>query len=126
MQHPSGQGKLVMALEGEVFDVAVDLRRGSPTFGQWRSFVLTEHNAHQVYVPPGFAHGFLVLSRVALFAYKCTALYSPSDEIIVRWDDPALGISWPEVAPLLSPKDRDAPPLSRIPLDRLPTFEGES
>jgi dTDP-4-dehydrorhamnose 3,5-epimerase len=107
--HP--QGKLVRAIEGEVFDVAVDLRRGSPTFGEWEGLRLSGELKNQFYVPPGFAHGFLVLSDEAVFAYKCTDFYYPEDEDGIRWDDPALGIDWPSVGvdPSLSAKDSALP-----------------
>jgi dTDP-4-dehydrorhamnose 3,5-epimerase len=101
------QGKLVRAIEGEVFDVAVDLRSGSPTFGRWEGVRLSGELKNQFYVPPGFAHGFKVLSDEAVFAYKCTDFYYPEDEDGIRWDDPALGIAWPglEDPPSLSAKD---------------------
>ncbi len=121
-QHPNAQGKLVYVLQGEVFDVAVDIRRGSPTFGQSVSAVLSSVKKRQFYVPPGFAHGFCVTSETALFAYKCTELYSPTDEASLLWNDPALGIDWPIAAPDLSDKDRIALPLSNFPQDRLPTY----
>lgn len=121
-QNPNAQGKLVYVLQGEVFDVAVDIRRGSPTFGRSVSAQLSSGNKRQFYVPPGFAHGFCVTSETALFAYKCTELYSPSDEASILWNDPALGIDWPIDAPELSDKDRVALPLSEFPQDRLPTY----
>jgi len=102
------QGKLVRVVKGEVFDVAVDMRRSSPTFGQWVGMVLSEENKRQMWVPPGFAHGFYVLSPSADFVYKCTELYAPEHERCVRWDDPQLSIEWPLAAgnaPLLSQKD---------------------
>jgi dTDP-4-dehydrorhamnose 3,5-epimerase len=107
--HP--QGKLVRVIEGEVFDVAVDLRSGSPTFGRWEGVRLSGELKNQFYVPPGFAHGFLVLSEEAVFAYKCTDFYYPEDEDGIRWDDPALGIAWPDLgaAPSLSSKDSGLP-----------------
>jgi dTDP-4-dehydrorhamnose 3,5-epimerase len=126
LQHPAAQGKLVMALDGAVYDVAVDVRRGSPTFGRWEGFELTGENGRQVYLPPGFAHGFLVRSESALVMYKCTALYSPRDELCVRWDDPAVGIEWPAANPLLSARDASAPALGQIPLERLPEFVATS
>ncbi|HOC00891.1 MAG TPA: dTDP-4-dehydrorhamnose 3,5-epimerase [Verrucomicrobiota bacterium] len=118
-QNPSSQGKLVMALEGEVFDVAVDLRRSSPTFGRWQGVLLSAGNKRQFYLPPGFAHGFQVVSETALFHYKCTAAYAPANECAVRWDDPELAIAWPIANPVLSAKDAHAPRLSQIPPDRL-------
>lgn len=119
-QHPAAQGKLVCVLAGEVFDVAVDIRRGSPTFGRWVGVTLSAENGLQMYVPEGYAHGFLVTSESALFSYKCTRPYRPSDEGIVLWDDPDLGIAWPSAAPRLAPKDATAPRLRDIPHDRLP------
>ena len=106
---PHAQGKLVQCLAGAVWDVAVDIRKGSPTFGKWVGVELSADNRRQFWVPPGFAHGFCVLSESADFAYKCTALYAPASEGSVRWDDPQLGISWPVKQPLLSAKDAAAP-----------------
>jgi len=100
------QGKLVTVIKGTVFDVAVDIRQGSPTFGQWYGVELSDTNMRQLYVPPGFAHGFCVLSDEAGFLYKCTDLYSPQDERGIVWNDPALSIAWPVTAPLLSAKDQ--------------------
>ena len=121
IQHPHGQGKLVQVIQGEVFDVAVDVRRGSPHFGQWTGVHLTGENKHQLWVPRGFLHGFLVLSDNALFSYKCTDLYHPETQFAVRWDDPDIGIAWPiDTTPALSDKDRDAPFLRDIPQSRLP------
>ena len=110
--HP--QGKLVRVLRGQIFDVAVDIRPGSPTFGQHASAVLSDENFHQLWVPPGFAHGFCVTSEVAEVEYKCTDLYSPGDEIGVRWNDPALGIAWPVGEPILSGKDAALPTLAEL------------
>jgi dTDP-4-dehydrorhamnose 3,5-epimerase len=104
-QNPNPQGKLVYVLQGEVFDVAVDIRKGSPTFGQWEGVMLSADNRRQFYVPPGFAHGFCVTSDTALFAYKCTDHYNPEAEGCIRWDDPDLGINWPVERPELSVKD---------------------
>jgi dTDP-4-dehydrorhamnose 3,5-epimerase len=121
IQHPHGQGKLVQVIQGEVFDVAVDVRRGSPHFGRWTGRHLTGENKHQLWVPEGFLHGFLVLSETALFSYKCTDLYHPETQLAVRWDDPDIGIAWPwDGEPRLSDKDRDAPLLRDIPRERLP------
>ncbi|MEK6202070.1 MAG: dTDP-4-dehydrorhamnose 3,5-epimerase [Desulfobulbaceae bacterium] len=114
IQNPKAQGKLVYLLQGEVFDVAVDLRKGSPTFGRWHGVVLSAENKRQFWVPPGFAHGFCVTSETALFAYKCTELYAPEHEKSIRWDDPALAINWPVTAPQVSDKDRLAPLLADI------------
>ena len=101
------QGKLVMVVEGRVFDVAVDIRAGSPTFGQWHGLELSAENGSQLYIPPGYAHGFYVLSERAGFMYRCTDYYSPADERGIRWDDPQLAIAWPSVKPLVSQKDQD-------------------
>ncbi|MEE8435611.1 MAG: dTDP-4-dehydrorhamnose 3,5-epimerase, partial [bacterium] len=106
-QHPHPQGKLVQVLEGEVFDVALDVRQGSPTFGEWEGFALSAANHHQLYIPPGFAHGFCVTSPLALFFYKCTDLYHPECESTILWDDPALSISWPVEISAVSQKDRE-------------------
>ena len=104
------QGKLVRVVSGEVFDVAVDLRRSSPTFGSWAGICLSEENRLQFWVPPGFAHGFMVLSETADFLYKATDYYAPEYERTVIWNDPQLGIDWPEgIVPALSPKDAAAP-----------------
>lgn len=102
------QGKLVRAVEGEIFDVAVDVRPGSPTFGRWVGEVLSAKNFRQLYIPPGLLHGFCVLSPEAQVEYKCTALYAPEDEISVAWNDPDLGVEWPIGEPLLSQRDRNA------------------
>jgi dTDP-4-dehydrorhamnose 3,5-epimerase len=123
LQNPFAQGKLVHVLEGEVFDVAVDVRVGSPDFGKWFGAHLSSDNKKQVYVPPGFAHGFCVLSESALFAYKCTELYHPETELSIAWNDPAIGIEWPMTsAPQLSKKDSEASKLAEIPQERLPRF----
>lgn len=119
-QHPTGQGKLVTVLEGEVFDVAVDVRPDSPTFGRWVGVVLSAENKLQIWVPVGFAHGFLVTSESALFAYKVTAFYDPAAEGAVLWSDPDLAIPWPIHAPTVSEKDARAPRLRDVPRDRLP------
>lgn len=108
-QNPNPQGKLVSVLQGGVFDVAVDIRKGSPTFGQWEGVILSADNKRQFYVPPGFAHGFCVTSDTALFAYKCTDVYNPQGEGAIQWSDPDLGIDWPDLAPELSAKDAVAP-----------------
>jgi dTDP-4-dehydrorhamnose 3,5-epimerase len=123
-QEPEAQGKLVQVLQGEVFDVAVDIRRGSATFGKWHGVTLSAGNKRQFWVPAGFAHGFVVTSETALFAYKCTALYRPEYDHSVRWDDPAIGISWPVDDPTLSAKDAEAPRLAEVAEDELPTIEG--
>ena len=117
-QQPSPQGKLVRAVRGEIFDVAVDLRRGSPTVGRWHAERLTAGNKRQLWVPEGFAHGFLVLSEEAEVLYKTTAYYAPATERSIRWDDPALAIAWPDlgVAPALSAKDAAGVPFADAPL----------
>jgi dTDP-4-dehydrorhamnose 3,5-epimerase len=119
-QWPAAQGKLVSVLQGEVFDVAVDIRSDSASYGQWVGVTLSSENRHQIYIPPGFAHGFAVLSETALVLYKCTGYYTPSDEGCVRWDDPAIGIDWPISAPILAKKDSEAPLLADVPAQRLP------
>ncbi len=124
LQHPHGQGKLVSAVLGKVWDVAVDVRRGSPTFGQWEAFELSDENHLQLYVPPGCAHGFLVLSEVALFSYKCTDHYHPECELGVVYSDPDLAIAWPAEIGEVSPRDKAHPRLSAIDPARLPVFEG--
>ncbi len=107
------QGKLVQVLRGEIFDVAVDLRRSSPSFGKALGVTLSEHNHRQLYVPPGFAHGFLVLSEDADFVYKCTEYYAPQHERTLLWSDPALSLEWPLTGdPILSAKDQLGRPLS--------------
>lgn len=118
-QNPRPQGKLISVLAGEVFDVVVDIRSGSETFGDWHGTVLSAENARQLYVPEGFAHGFVVTSADALFHYKCTEFYHPGTEGTIRWDDPALGIEWPVEDPVLSDKDREAPPLEELPEEKL-------
>jgi dTDP-4-dehydrorhamnose 3,5-epimerase len=116
------QGKLVSVVQGAVWDVAVDVRRGSPTFGQWVGAELTDGNHHQLWVPTGFAHGFVVLSETARFSYKVTAPYSPADEVSIRWDDPTLAVQWPVRTPTLSGKDAVAPLLAELPLESLPLY----
>ena len=112
------QGKLVRVIEGEIYDVAVDIRLGSPTFGRWVGVTLTAENFKQCYIPPGFAHGFCVVSPIAQIEYKCTEVYDPGDELGVAWNDPALGITWPVTEPILSERDRRLPPLAEV-LSRL-------
>jgi len=121
-QQPNPQGKLVSVLQGSVFDVAVDIRRGSPTFGQWEGYDLSGENRQQLYVPEGFAHGFCVTSEAALFAYKCTRYYAPEHEGSIRWNDPDIGIDWPISDVELSAKDRDAPRLQDVDAERLPSY----
>ncbi len=122
-QHPTGQGKLVSVLAGEVYDVAVDIRPDSPTFGRWVGYTLSAENKRQLWVPVGFAHGFEVTSEWALFAYKVTSFYDPKSEVAVRWNDPDLGIPWPLPEPVVSAKDQQAPQLREIAADRLPRRE---
>jgi dTDP-4-dehydrorhamnose 3,5-epimerase len=117
------QGKLIRAVVGEIFDVAVDVRRGSPTFGRWVGVTLTADNFRQCYVPPGFAHGFCVVSPIAQVEYKATDVYDPASELGVAWNDPALAIRWPVREPLLSERDRAYPTLAEV-LDRLPDWHG--
>jgi dTDP-4-dehydrorhamnose 3,5-epimerase len=124
-QYPHSQGKLVQALSGEVFDVAVDIRVGSPSFGQWFGETLSAENHKQMYIPPGFAHGFCVLSNAALFSYKCTDYYNPATEGGIIWNDPDIGITWPANAPQVSKKDAAYTRLKDIPKDKLPKY-GES
>jgi dTDP-4-dehydrorhamnose 3,5-epimerase len=114
LQNPLTQGKLVSALRGKVLDVAVDVRVGSPNFGRHVAVELSEENRRQLWVPRGFAHGFVVLSETADFFYKCDDLYSPKDEVSIRWDDPAIGIDWGVEKPSLSAKDADAALLSDV------------
>lgn len=117
------QGKLVRVARGEVFDVAVDVRQGSPNFGQWFGTTLDEGSMRMMYVPPGFAHGFLVLSEVADFIYQCTDYYHPQSEQGIAWDDPEIGIEWPTMDVILSDKDCRNPTLSQQPSELLPQYE---
>ena len=117
------QGKLVMVMEGRVFDVVVDIRTGSPTFGQWHGVELSAENGRQLYIPPGYAHGFCVLSERTGFMYRCTEYYSPSDERGIRWSDPQLAIAWPSVNPLVSQKDQDYNTLAEM-RNELPQWTG--
>lgn len=124
VQHPHTQGKLVQVLRGEVFDVAVDIRRGSPWYGRWVGVTLSGERHRQFWIPQGFAHGYCVVSDDALFAYKCSDYYHPETELAVRWDDPDLGIDWPLAGPpQLSQKDREAERLVEIAPERLPVYE---
>ncbi len=120
LRHP--QGKLVRVLHGEVFDVAVDIRRGSPTFLRWVGVTLSAENFRQCYLPPGFAHGFVVTSECAEFEYKCTDFYDRTDELRILWNDPAIGIEWPIGDPVLSEKDRAAPAIAAV-MEQLPRYE---
>ena len=118
-QNPHAQGKLVSVLQGEVLDIVVDLRRNGPSFGKWEAVTLSSENKRQFYIPPGFAHGFLVLSETAMFHYKCTEFYSPKDELTIRWNDPALAIEWPIRDPIISEKDQRGLLLKDVPRERL-------
>jgi dTDP-4-dehydrorhamnose 3,5-epimerase len=113
-QYPAWQGKLVMCLAGEIFDVAVDLRRDSPTFGKWHAEILSARILNQLYIPPGFAHGFCVTGDEALVHYKCTEYYSAADEQTLVWNDPDIGIAWPVRNPVLSEKDANGKPLAEL------------
>ncbi len=124
-QTGSPQGKLVTVLSGEIFDVAVDIRRGSPTFGEYETATLSGDNHRQIYIPEGFAHGFCVTGESALVVYKCTSPYNPAAERGIRWDDPSLGIPWPVEAPVISGRDRAFPALGDIPDDELPVYGAE-
>lgn len=123
-QWPGPQGKYVSVIEGEVWDVAVDIRRGSPTFGKWTAVVLSGENKRHFWIPEGFAHGFAVLSERAVFSYLCTATYNAKADAGIRWDDPALAIDWPVSNPQLSDKDVRAPLLADVPAERLPIYQG--
>jgi dTDP-4-dehydrorhamnose 3,5-epimerase len=119
LQHP--QGKLIRVIEGEIFDVAVDVRRGSPTFGRWVGVALTAESFKQIYVPAGFAHGFAVVSLAAQVEYKTTAFYDPTGELGIAWNDPAIAIAWPVTDPLLSARDASHPMLAAV-TDKLPRY----
>ncbi|MBS0457824.1 MAG: dTDP-4-dehydrorhamnose 3,5-epimerase [Proteobacteria bacterium] len=126
-QQPNAQGKLVSVLDGEVYDVAVDIRRGSPHFGRWMAAILSAKNRRQLWIPEGFAHGFVTLSERAVFSYQCTALYDRSSDAGIRWNDARIGIDWPVAQPLLSDKDAIAPFLDDLladpgRADRLPEY----
>lgn len=121
-QHPQSQGKLIQVLSGEVVDVVVDIRAGSPTYGQWIGEILSESNHRQMYVPPGFAHGYCVTSEAALFSYKCTDFYNPATEHGIIWNDPDIGIEWPIAQPVLSTKDGVYPRLKDLRPENLPQF----
>lgn len=122
-QWPRPQGKLVSVLEGEVWDVAVDIRRGSPQFGQWAAVLLSGENSRQFWIPEGFAHGFVTLSDRAIFSYQCTDMYAREFDACIAWNDPNLGIDWPVRDVLLSPKDAKAPRLAELGNGRLPTLQ---
>jgi dTDP-4-dehydrorhamnose 3,5-epimerase len=121
-QYPQSQGKLLQVLFGEVLDVVVDICVGSPTYGQWTGEVLSDSNHRQMYVPPGFAHGYCVTSEAAIFSYKCTDFYNPATEHGIIWNDPAIGIEWPTDRPVLSPKDESYPTLEDLQPEFLPQF----
>mgnify|MGYP001766449452 CR=1 FL=1 len=122
-QRRRAQGKLIRVVEGEIYDVAVDIRRGSPMFLRWVGVYLSGEHVRQCYVPPGFAHGFCVLSDHAVVEYKCTDLYDPTDELGIAWNDPSVGVGWPIADPILSPKDGAAQRLREV-LDLLPAYPG--
>jgi len=121
-QWPRPQGKYVSVVEGEVWDVAVDIRRGSPHFGRWTGVVLSAENRRHLWIPEGFAHGFVTLSERAIFTYLCTDTYDAGADANIRWDDPQLAIDWPVSAPSLSPKDMQAPLLVDVAEERLPIY----
>ncbi|KAF1689692.1 dTDP-4-dehydrorhamnose 3,5-epimerase [Pseudoxanthomonas koreensis] len=121
-QWPRPQAKLVSVLEGEVYDVAVDIRRGSPSFGRWEAAILSAENRRQFWIPEGFAHGFAVLSEHAVFSYLCTDVYVKEADAGVRWNDGDIGVDWPLSAPVLSAKDEKAPFLADIAAERLPVY----
>lgn len=125
-QNPQPQGKLVSVLRGEVFDVAVDIRTGSPTYGRWTGVTLSAVNKRQFWIPPGFAHGFVVTGEDALFSYKCTDYYAPDHDGSILWNDPEIGIRWPIETPILSGKDGSAPPLAGMPEGSLPAYRAGS
>ncbi len=125
LQLTKPQGKLIRVISGEIFDVAVDIRRGSPRFKQWTGVELSADNFRQMYVPPGFAHGFCVSSGVAEVEYKCTEFYAPEDELTLLWNDPAIGIEWPVNEPLLSDKDRNGRRIADV-IDFLPSYTVDS
>ena len=124
-QWPKPQGKYVSVVQGEVWDVAVDIRRGSPRFGQWTAVLLSAENKRHFWIPEGFAHGFVTLSEQAVFTYLCTATYDAQADAGIRWDDPALAIDWPVSDPVLSAKDAAAPFLDAVPEERLPVWQGD-
>jgi dTDP-4-dehydrorhamnose 3,5-epimerase len=122
LKHP--QGKLIYVARGEIYDVAVDIRKGSPFFGKWVSAILSDKNKRQFYIPPGFAHGFCVISEETDVTYKCTDIYTPGDEYGIAWNSPDLAIDWPVENPLLSEKDIRYLPLRETPQAQLPEFTG--
>jgi len=122
-QHPSGQGKLISCVRGAIFDIAVDIRRGSPSFGKWVRVELSEENCFQLYIPPGFAHGFSVASDIADVLYKCTGTYVPDEDRGVHWADKDLAVDWGLKDPILSRKDAGLPLLKDVPVDALPDYD---
>jgi dTDP-4-dehydrorhamnose 3,5-epimerase len=123
-QHPNGQGKLVRVAAGAVWDVVVDVRLGSPSFGRWAGVELSAEDQHQLFIPSGFAHGFVVLTKEAVFEYKCTAAYEPKSEKCLKWDDPQVGIEWPVSRPIISEKDGGGATLADLRrLGALPAYE---
>jgi len=122
-QYPQSQGKLIQVLSGQVVDVAVDIRVGSPTFGQWISEVVSDANHKQIYIPPGFAHGYCATSKTAVFSYKCTDFYNPASENGIIWNDPDLNIDWPTKKPILSIKDSSYARLKDLVSENMPHFE---
>ncbi len=122
-QLPHAQAKLVQVIKGEIFDVTVDIRSGSPTLGKWAGVHLSDKNRRQLYIPEGFAHGFCVLSETAIFTYKCSDFYSPDSERGILWSDPDIGVDWPVENPVLSEKDRNYDYLKDVPPEYLPTYE---
>jgi len=124
LQHPVSQGKLVYVLSGQIFDAVVDVRVGAPHFGRWTAFELTAESGRQAYIPPGFAHGFCVMSATALVAYKCSDVYRPDCEVGVIWNDPRIGIRWPLVSPKLSAKDAQLGRLEDLSPECLPHYDG--
>lgn len=122
-QFPNAQAKLVHVVKGEIFDVAIDIRRGSPSFGQWTSLCLSEKNKKQLFIPEGYAHGFSVLSETAVLMYKCSNFYAPESEKGIIWSDPDIGIDWPVENPLFSEKDGKYPCLKDLPSEYLPVYQ---
>ena len=124
IKHP--QAKLVQVINGEIFDVAVDIRKGSSTFGKWTGIVLSDQNKRQLFIPEGFAHGFCVLSETAHFSYKCSDFYAPDDEGGIIWSDPDIGIEWPVKDPIISEKDKNYPRLCELLPEQFPTHKGKT
>jgi dTDP-4-dehydrorhamnose 3,5-epimerase len=123
LQNPYPQGKLVSVLKGRVFDVAVDVRLGSPHYGQWVGVILDDENKRQLYIPPGFAHGFAVMTDGTIFSYKCTDYYHPECELSIIYDDSDLGITWPVENPIVSKKDSEGTPFKSLPRDKLIQYQ---